>query len=65
MDNITDELLAAYLDGNATDKEVAYVLDVLRSNPELQEVIQVVSDVIDELDNLDVADINDKSDKMR
>lgn len=65
MNNITDELLAAYLEGNATDKEVADVLEALRFSPELQEIHQVVADVIEELDNLDIVDLNDKSEKIR
>ena len=42
---ISDELLAAYLDGNTTREETEQVLRALQSDPSLQEVLQVAIDV--------------------
>lgn len=63
--NISDEMLAAYLDGNATSDEVALIVDAIKDNPELQEAHQVISDVIMEFDRLDCNDIIDKTDIQR
>ena len=40
-DLISDELLAAYLDGNTSEEETKQVLQVLKKNKQLQEVLNV------------------------
>ena len=39
---ITDELLAAFLDGNTTEAETRQVLRAIRKDPELQETMDIV-----------------------
>lgn len=48
-EHISDELLAAYLDGNTTREETEQVLQALQNAPSLQEVLQVAIDVDSEL----------------
>ena len=38
---ISDELLAAYLDGNTNEAETLRVLNALKADPELQEVLEI------------------------
>ena len=45
---ISDELLAAYLDGNTTKEETELVLKALRTNKELQEVLGIALEVEEE-----------------
>lgn len=47
--NISDELLAAYLDGNTNDTETMAVLDALESDSELREVMEIAMDVEDDM----------------
>ena len=47
--NISDELLAAYLDGNTNEAETMKVLSALESDPELREVVEIAMSVDDEL----------------
>ena len=42
--NISDELLAAYLDGNTNESETLEVLNALKSDPDLQEVLDLALD---------------------
>ncbi len=58
---ISDELLASFIDGNATKAETEYLIDAINSTPEIQEIQEIVSDVI-ELDNLDFFDQVDNLD---
>lgn len=46
--NISDELLAAYLDANTNEAETLEVLYALRKNPELQEVLDIALSVEEE-----------------
>lgn len=46
--NISDELLAAYLEGNTNEAETLEVLNALKSNPELQETLDIALKVEDE-----------------
>ena len=41
---ISDELLAAYLDGNTTKEETELVLKALKTDKELQEVLDIAVD---------------------
>lgn len=47
-DYISDELLAAYLDGNTSEDETKQVLQALREDKELQEVLDVALQVEDD-----------------
>ena len=40
-DMISDELLAAYLDGNTSEEETQQVLQLLRTDKQLQKVLDV------------------------
>ena len=50
-DYITDELLAAYLDGNTTEEETRQVLNALKNDPKLREVVETAlsADVVENL----------------
>lgn len=39
--NITDEMLAAWLDGNASEEEVSIIEDMMDSQPELEELGEI------------------------
>lgn len=41
INNISDELLAAYLDGNATEEETRRVLAALREDAALREAVGI------------------------
>ena len=43
--NISDELLAAYLDGNTNESETLAVLEAIKKDPELREVLDIASDI--------------------
>ena len=45
---ISDELLAAYLEGNTNEAETHEVLNALQANPELQEMLDIALQVEDE-----------------
>ena len=47
--NISDELLAAYLDGNTNETETMAVLDALESDSELREVMEIAVGVEDDM----------------
>lgn len=53
-DIISDELLAAYLDGNTNEAETLSVLRALDTDPELQEVLDIAMDI--ENDNVGTPD---------
>ena len=44
-DNISDEMLAAYLDGNASMEECSLIQNQMRSDSMLSEVIDIVKDI--------------------
>lgn len=46
--NISDELLAAYLEGNTSEAETLEVLNALKADPELQETLDIALKVEDE-----------------
>ena len=48
-DYISDELLAAYLDGNTNAEETKQVLDALKTDKQLQEVLHIALKVEDEV----------------
>ena len=52
--NISDELLAAYLDGNTSEAETLEVLNAIKADPELQEVMDVAADLEEEATAYDV-----------
>ncbi len=43
-DNITDEMLAAYIDGNATPMEAALIANTMQQDDLLAEAIDIVND---------------------
>ncbi len=49
---ISDELLAAYLDGNATSQECLQVLEALREDDVLREMVGVALEVDNEMECL-------------
>ena len=52
---ISDELLAAYLEGNTTEEETRQVLNALKDNPKLREVVETALSVgIDETLSFDI-----------
>lgn len=51
-DNITDEMLAAYIDGNATPMEEALIVDSMKCDDLLAEAIDIVNDSMNMGDNL-------------
>lgn len=46
--NVSDEMLAAYLEGRTNAKETMQVLEALRHNPELREIVGIALDIDDE-----------------
>ena len=44
-DNVSDEMLAAYLDGNANMEECSLIQDQMGSDSMLSEVIDIVNDI--------------------
>lgn len=44
-DNIPDEMLAAYIDGNATEEEISLIENSIGSDEMLSEVVDVVNDI--------------------
>ena len=48
INNISDELLAAYLEGNTSEAETLEVLNALKADPELQETLDIALKVEDE-----------------
>lgn len=44
-DNISDEMLAAYLDGNASMEECSLIQNQMGSDSKLSEVIDIVNDI--------------------
>lgn len=51
LNNISDELLASYLDGNTSLNETQQVLDALACDARLQEFMQISHDIDIEIDN--------------
>lgn len=45
---ISDELLAAYLDGNASEAETLEVLNAIKDDPSLKEVLDIALDLEEE-----------------
>lgn len=46
--NISNELLAAYLDGNTSKEETMQILEAIKENKELQEVLDIALEIEDE-----------------
>ena len=44
--SISDEMLAAYIDGNVTEQEAILIEDTLSGNDSLMETIDIVNDAI-------------------
>jgi hypothetical protein len=53
-ENISDELLAAFLDGNTTWEETEQVLEAMNTDSDLKEFAQIADDVISFEDKLDI-----------
>lgn len=51
---ISDELIAAYLDGNASKEETAQILEALKEDKELQEVLDIALQTVEEVVALDI-----------
>ena len=49
--NITDEMLAAYIDGNASEGEKTYIEMMMSESPLLSEAIDVVKDSINYMES--------------
>ena len=60
--SISDELLAAFMEGNTSLEETQRVLDAMASDEELQELIQLSIQIDEELE---VADVSNGSDEIR
>lgn len=45
---ISDELLAAYFDGNTSEKETQEVLNAIKADPDLQEVLDIAANIEEE-----------------
>jgi hypothetical protein len=65
-ENISDELLAAFLDGNTTREETKLVLRVMNCNRDLMEVVDIVQYLQDDLhiDNDEERNETDLKNKM-
>ena len=48
-DYISDELLAAYLDGNTNKEETRQVLNALKTDKQLQEILHIALQIEDEV----------------
>ena len=59
--NISDELLAAYLDGNTNEAETMEVLDALKNDPELRETLDIAIELKD--DNFQFSTFNSQFEK--
>ena len=59
--NISDELLAAYLDGNTNEAETMEVLGALNSDSELREILDIATQV--DLDNPQFSILNSQFEK--
>lgn len=59
--NISDELLAAYLDGNTNEAETMEVLDALNSDLELREILDIATQV--DLNNPQLSILNSQFEK--
>jgi hypothetical protein len=53
-ENISDELLAAFLDGNTTWEETEQVLEAMNTDSDLKEFAQIADDMISFEDKLDI-----------
>ena len=57
--NISDELLAAYLDGNTTMEETKQVLEAIQVDENLKEVIDIATDILEIEDVNEIEDLFD------
>lgn len=53
--HISDELLAAYLDGNTNEEETKQVLQALKDDPELQEILDIATSIDEDNGQLSIA----------
>lgn len=61
-DNITDEMLAAYIDGNATESEKSFIEMMMVESPLLSEAVDIVNDgigYIEDGENIPLEDLFD------
>ena len=63
-DDISDEMLAAYIDGNATDEESVKIKDALSSNEMLSEVADVLNDIKSYDDSVDWGIVVDDNESL-
>ena len=63
-DDISDEMLAAYIDGNATDEESVLIEDALSSNEMLSEVADVLNDFKSYDDSVDWGIVEDGKESL-
>lgn len=64
-DNITDEMLAAYIDGNATEEENSLIENSISSDEMLSEVVDVVNDInLFENENSELGFLSDFNDSI-
>lgn len=58
-ENISDEILAAYIDGNATPEESRIIENAINSDGMLSEIVDVANDIkYNEIDNWNIDDGN-------
>lgn len=63
-DDISDEMLAAYIDGNATYEESVIIKDALSSNEMLSEVADVLNDIKSYDDGVDWGIVEDDNESL-
>ena len=63
-DDISDEMLAAYIDGNVTDEEFVKIKDALSSNEMLSEVADVLNDIKSYDDSVDWGIVEDDNESL-
>ena len=63
-DDISDEMLAAYIDGNVTDEEFVKIKDALSSNEMLSEVADVLNDIKSYDDSVDWGIVEDGKESL-
>ena len=59
INNITDEQLSAYLEGNSSGIESILVNGALKEDKELQEVLEVYKDIVDCCELLGINELKD------
>lgn len=56
--HISDELLAAYLDGNTNAEETKQVLQALKDDPQLQEILDIATSIDEDLSHSSIGNVS-------